>query len=134
MELTDRLFVNGRDIHGDQRFLPEAGGPPVTSISPELMRDMLAAPEEWARPYLTITMTGWQGDLVMTTFIRFLVSRTDLFVEAAHNVVPPVRAEFKAIDERDPEPSPGEFLALAGRTLVGTLPLVLGWRGPGHGG
>ena len=126
VELTDRLFINGRDIHGDRRFIPERGGPPVTSVSPELMREMLAVPEEWARPYLTISMTSWQGDLVMTTLIRFLVSGTDLFVEAAHNVVPPVRAEFKAIDERDPASGAGEFFALAGRTLVATVPRLLG--------
>jgi hypothetical protein len=126
IELTDRLFVNSRDIHDDRRFLPEPGGAPVTSIGPELMRQMLAVPEEWARPYLTISMTSWQGDLVVTTFIRFLVSGTDLFVEAAHSVVPPLRPEFKAIDERDPGPDAGEFFALAGRTLVSTLPRLLG--------
>lgn len=126
VDLTDRLFINGRDIHDDRRFLPEPGGPPVTSITPEMMRHLLAEPEEWARPYLTISMISWQGDLVVTTFIRFLVSRTDLFVEAAHHVVPPLRAEFKAIDERDPGPDAGEFFALAGRTLVSTLPRLLG--------
>jgi hypothetical protein len=125
IELTDRLFVNSRDIHDDRRFLPEPGGAPVTSIGTELMRQMLAVPEEWARPYLTISMTSWQGDLVVTTFIRFLVSGTDLFVEAAHSVVPPLRAEFKAIDERDPGPDAGEFFALAGLTLASTLPRLL---------
>lgn len=126
VELTDRIFVNSRDLHDDRRFIPEPGSPPVTSVGPELMRQMLALPEEWARPYLTISMTSWQGDLVVTTFIRFLVSGTDLFVEAAHSVVPPLRAEFKAIDERDPGPDAGEFFALAGRTLVSTLPRLLG--------
>jgi hypothetical protein len=126
IELTDRLFINGRDVHDDPRFVPEPGGPPVTSVTPEVMRQLLVEPEEWARPYLTISSTSWRGDLVVTTFIRFLVSRTDLFVEAAHNVVPPLRAEFKAIDERDPGPDVGEFFALAGRTLLSTLPRLFG--------
>lgn len=126
IEVTDRLFVNGRDIHDDRRFLPKPGAPPVTSVSPDLVRELMATPEERARPYLTIGLTGWQGDLVVTTFIRFLLSRTDLFVEAAHTVVPPLRAEFKAIDERDPDPTPGEFLALVGRSVAGTLPRLLG--------
>jgi hypothetical protein len=126
IELTDRLFINGRDVHDDRRFVPEPGGPPVTSVTPEVMRQLLAEPEEWARPYLTISSTSWRGDLVVTNFIRFLVSRTDLFVEAAHNVVPPLRAEFKAIDERDPGPDAGEFFALAGRTLLSTLPRLFG--------
>jgi hypothetical protein len=126
IELTDRLFINGRDVHDDRRFVPEPGGPPVTSVTPVVMRQLLAEPEEWARTYLTISLTSWRGDLVVTTFIRFLVSRTNLFVEAAHNVVPPLRAEFKAIDERDPGPDVGEFFALAGRTLLSTLPRLFG--------
>jgi hypothetical protein len=90
------------------------------------MRQLLAVPEEWARPYLTISMTTWQGDLVVTTFIRFLVSGTDLFVEAAHSVVPPLRAEFKVVDEREPGADASEFFSLAAGTLVSTLPRLLG--------
>jgi hypothetical protein len=126
IEVSDRLFVNGRDIHHDRRFLPEPGRPPVTSVSRELIRELMANPEERARPYLTIGMTGWQGDLVVTMFVRFLLSRTDLFVEAAHTVVPPLREEFKIIDERDPAPTAGEFFGLLGRSAIGTLPLLLG--------
>ena len=126
IELTDRLFVNSRDAHDDRRFIPDPDGHPVTSVTPEVIRQLLAEPEEWARPYLTISSTSWRGDLVVTTFIRFLVSRTDLFVEAAHNVVPPFRAEFKAVDERDPGPDAAEFFALAGRTLQSTLPRLFG--------
>lgn len=126
LEVTDRLFVNGRDIQGDRRFLPEPGRPPVTSVSPDLVRELMATPEERARPYLTVGMTGWQGDLVVTIFIRFLLSRTDLFVEAAHTAVPPLRDEFKVIDERDPGPTPGEFFRLVGGSLISTLPRLLG--------
>jgi hypothetical protein len=126
MAVTDRVFVNGRDIKEDQRFLPDSHSAPVTSIGTDLMRELMAMPEERARPYLTISMTSWQGDLAVTMFIRFLLSRSDLFVEAAHTVVPPVRVEFKAIDEQDPEMQPGEFLRLVGGSLVSTIPRLLG--------
>jgi hypothetical protein len=126
LQLTDRLFVDGRDIKNDQRFLPQQGRPPVTSVEPEFIRRMLAQPEEGARPYLTITRTGWQGDLVMTTFIRFLVSASDLFVEAAHTVVPPLRAEFKAIDERDLGQETTEIFGLSVSSFISTIPRLLG--------
>lgn len=126
MEVTDRVFVNGRDIREDQRFLPDPHTAPVTSIGVDLMRTLMAMPEERARPYLTIGMTSWQGDLAVTMFIRFLLSRSDLFVEAAHTVVPPLRAEFKAIDEQDPDMQPGEFFALLGGGLISTIPRLLG--------
>jgi len=126
MEVTDRVFVDGRDIKADRRFLPDPGGAPVTSIGTGLLRELMARPEERARPYLAIGMTSWQGDLVVTMFIRFLLSRTDLFVEAAHTVMPPLRASFKAIDDGDPEMQPGEFFALVGGSLVSTIPRLLG--------
>jgi len=126
MEVTDRVFVNGRDIRADRRFLPDPHSAPVTFISTDLVRELMARPEERARPYLTIGMTGWQGDLVVTTFIRFLLSRSDLFVEAAHTVVPPLRAEFKAIDEQEPNMEPGEFFRLIGGSLISTIPRLFG--------
>ena len=126
MEVTERVFVNGRDIKDDPRFLPDPRTAPVTSIGTDMVRELMATPEERARPYLTIGMTGWQGDLVVTMFIRFLLSRSDLFVEAAHTVVPPLRAEFKAIDEQELDMQPGEFFTLIGSGLVSTIPRLFG--------
>jgi len=126
LEVTERVFVNGRDIRDDRRFLPDPHAGPAISVSDECLRDLMALPEERARPYLTIGMTGWQGDLAVTMFIRFLLSRTDLFVEAAHAVMPPLREEFKAIDDRNPDMQPGEFMALVLGGLISTIPRLLG--------
>jgi hypothetical protein len=126
MVISDRLFVNGRDIDDDRRFLPDTSKPPVTSVPPELMRDLIACPDERARPYLTVSQASWQGDLITTTFVRFVLSRSDLFVEAAHTVVPPLRREFKAIDEGEIGPTAHEFFPLAGGALIGTVPRLIG--------
>jgi hypothetical protein len=125
MEFSERLFVNGRDIHGDPRFLPTQGGPPAISVSQDLLNHLIANPEERARPYLAISVAGWHGDLVTTTFVRFLLSRTDLFVEAARTAVAPLRQEFKAVDELERAPVEGEFRALLGQSFKQTIPLVL---------
>jgi len=63
------------------------------------------------------------GDSVLTAPAS---SRTDLFVEAAHTVVPPLRPEFKAFDELDPAPTPGEFFTIVGNSLKDTIPRLLG--------
>jgi hypothetical protein len=126
MEFGERLFVNGRDIREDRRFLHTADGPPVSSVPEDLLASLMADPEERARPYLTISMAGWQGDLVTTTFVRFLLSRTDLFVEAARTAVPPLRPAFKAVDEIEMAPAHGEFPALLKTSFIKTIPLLLG--------
>lgn len=125
MEFGQRLFVNGRDIRDDERFLHGHDGPPVNSVSGDLLASLMADPEERARPYLTISMAGWQGDLVTTTFVRFLLSRTDLFVEAARTAIPPLRPVFKAVDELEMAPVDGEFSALLKASFKQTIPLLL---------
>ncbi|HEY1620266.1 MAG TPA: hypothetical protein VGG25_21765 [Streptosporangiaceae bacterium] len=126
LQVTERVFVNGRDISDDRRFLRDRAAAPVISIDSARMRELMEVPEERARPYLTIGMTGWEGDLAVTQFIRFLLSRSDLFVEAAHTVVPPLRAEFKSVDDRDPEIEFGEFIGLVTGSLLSTIPRLLG--------
>jgi hypothetical protein len=126
MEIGERLFVNGLDIRGDNRFLQTQAGPPVTSVNENLLAALMADPEERARPYLTVSMTGWQGDLVTTTFVRFLLSRTDLFVEAARTAVPPLRPGFKVVDEIEMAPADGEFSAMLKASFKQTIPLLLG--------
>lgn len=129
IEFGRRLFVNGRDIRDDQRFLNSKDGPPVTSVRGDLLTSLMVDPEERARPYLTISMAGWQGDLVTTTFVRFLLSGTDLFVEAARTAIPPLRPVFKEVDEIEMTPVDGEFSAMVKSSFKQTIPLLL--RSPG---
>lgn len=129
IEVGCRLFVNGQDIEDDPRFLPEPGAAPATSVPDDVVRALIAAPEERARPYLIVSMTGWDGDLVVTTFVRFLLSRTDLFVEAAHTAVPPLAARYKAIDEMEQSPSGREFAGMLSRTIMSGPGLVLSSAG-----
>jgi hypothetical protein len=121
-----RLFVNGKDIYHDRRFLPKPDGRPVTQVDEGLLRQLMTAPEERARPYLTVGLTGWQGDLIVTTFVRFLLSRTDLFIEAAHAAVPPLRAEYRTVDNLGPTPTGGEFFQLVWISAKDTIPRLFG--------
>jgi len=125
IEFGQRLFVNGRDIRDDGRFLHTKDGPPVTSVSADLLTSLMADPEERARPYLAVSMAGWQGDLVTTIFVRFLLTRTNLFVEAAWTALPPLRPVFKAVDDFELAPVEGEFTTLLKKSFLQTIPLLL---------
>ncbi|MFI5734070.1 hypothetical protein ACIA49_28400 [Kribbella sp. NPDC051587] len=121
--MTDRVFVDGRDIRDDLRFLPQQVGAPVTSVDPALLRSLTMESEDRARPYLCITVSGWQGQLVHSTFLRFVLTPRDLFIEASHFLLTPVRDEFQEVDRLLPEPTVGQALRIGGRAL---------WRTPGH--
>lgn len=121
--MTDRVFVDGRDIRDDLRFLPQQVGAPVTSVDPALLRSLTIESEDRARPYLCIQVSGWQGQLVHSTFLRFVLTPHELFVEASHFLLTPVRDEFQEVDRLLPEPTVGQALRIGGRALR---------RTPGH--
>jgi hypothetical protein len=133
LQMSDRVYVNGSEIWNDGRFLPDPRGVPVTFVDEETVRQLIAFPEEHARPYLTMSLTGWHGDIVVTTLLRLVLTQTDLFVEAAHMVVPPLRMSFKEIDELEPSPSGSEFFSMVRDSSVETIPRLLGSiRSIGH--
>jgi hypothetical protein len=121
--ITDRVFVDGRDIREDLRFLPNQLSAPVTAIDQALLRSLAVEPEDRARPYLCIQVSGWQGQLVLSTFLRFVVTPRELFVEASHCLLTPVRDEFQEVDRLLPQPTAGQALRIGGRALR---------RAPGH--
>ncbi|WP_344176352.1 hypothetical protein [Kribbella lupini] len=121
--ITDRVFVDGRDIRDDGRFLPDQLAAPVAAVDRALLRSLTIEPEDRARPYLCIRISGWQGQLVLSTFLRFVVTPRELFVEASHCLLTPVRDEFQEVDRLLPQPTVGQALRIGWRALR---------RTPGH--
>ncbi len=121
--ITDRVFVDGRDIREDVRFLPDQLAAPVAAVDSTLLRSLTMEPEDRARPYLCIQVSGWQGQLVLSTFLRFVVTPHELFVEVSHCLLTPVRDEFQEVDRLLPQPTAGQALRIGGRALR---------RTPGH--
>ncbi|GAA0942809.1 hypothetical protein GCM10009554_35670 [Kribbella koreensis] len=121
--ITDRVFVDGRDIREDLRFLPNQLAAPAATIDRALLRSLAIEPEDRARPYLCIQVSGWQGQLVLSTFLRFVVTPRELFVEASHCLLTPVREEFQEVDRLLPQPTAGQAVRIGGRALR---------RTPGH--
>ena len=116
--IDDRVFVDGRDLRGDGRFLAHELAPPASHVDPSLVRALLAEPEERARPYLCLRVSGWRGQLVLSTFLRFVVTGNNLFVELSHSLLTPILAEYQDVDRLLPEPSFGQLLRIAGRCLI----------------
>lgn len=121
--ITDRVFVDGRDIREDGRFLPDQLAAPVAAVDRALLRSLTIEPEDRARPYLCIQTSGWQGQLVLSTFLRFVVTPHDLFVEVSHCLLTPVQEEFQEVDRLLPQPTAGQAFRIGGRALR---------RTPGH--
>ncbi|WP_280252466.1 hypothetical protein [Nocardia abscessus] len=118
LNVYNRLFVNGGDIHHDGRFLPDPTGRPVDRVPETTIEALMTSPEDRARPYLTAEIVGWGGEVVWTAFVRLAVSASSLFVEANYCALPPLRQVYHEIDDLLLRPRPSQVLRLAWRSLL----------------
>jgi hypothetical protein len=105
--VENKLFVNGLDLqHGfdpqvQQTILPNPMAAPIPQVSESFIKALRDSPQNRARPYLTVCVTGWEGEVVISIFLRFvLLPQQDLlFVEASYSLLPPLRERYRQVDE-----------------------------------
>ena len=125
LEIADRIYVDGRDIRGDRRFLPSELSVPRSQVDPSLLRSLTLDAEDRARPYLCFQASGWRGQLVVSTFLRFVVTGNELFMEVSHSLLTPVRDEFQEVDRLLPQPTLRQAARIGWRSLFRLPMLVL---------
>lgn len=99
--VEERLFVNGKHIQGNTGLLPGWNplSPPPPFVNDTTLRRAALYPSPDARVYVCAEIPGWQGQLVMTLFVRAVRSGTSLYIEWSFYVLPPLRRAFLAIDQ-----------------------------------
>jgi hypothetical protein len=131
--VEDRLLVNGLDLrHGvneevERMILPDPMKAPVARVDAAALRRLRDDPENRARPYLTICVSGWNGELVVTHFLRFVLlpKRDVLFVEATTLVLPPTSERYTKVDRLPAEPTARSLLILARDSAIRAIPLLV---------
>lgn len=94
IKVYERLFVNGKHIQNNSQLLPDRFRPPPTSVNPGLLEGAAVHPSPEARTYVCVEMPGWQGQLVVTLFVRAVYAGGSLFMEWTFQVLPPLRPRF----------------------------------------
>jgi hypothetical protein len=125
LEIEDRLFVNGTDLRDDRLLLPEIVGRPVSSVSGEDLDYFIAHPSHRVRAYKCIHAVDWRGELVVSLFLRFSLDNGRLFTELSRFLLTPVKAQYRRVDEIDPEVTLRQALSILGRALRLTAALWL---------
>jgi hypothetical protein len=93
-----RLYVDGFDVVRFPTLLADPKRRPTSWAPAPLLEELTEQPSGNVRPYLCVEVTGWQGQMVVTTFVRVVVLTGILFVETAAYVLPPLRREYSAVD------------------------------------
>lgn len=96
----ERLFINGLHVQNDDRLRPGPGEPPRAKVHTSMLEEAAARPTPEARTYACIEMGGWQGQLVVTLFVRAVRVGDSLYLEWEFRVLPPLRKDLLLIDKR----------------------------------
>ncbi|MET9491981.1 hypothetical protein [Nocardia sp. NPDC006630] len=115
LTVGNRLLVNGADVHNDRRFVPDPYGAPAPWTDPATLAQLMTHPEDCARPYLTVEIICWEGELVWSAFIRLVRNDDSLFVETNYTVLPPYAPDYYAIDDLLARPTAVQVIRLAAR-------------------
>jgi hypothetical protein len=138
IRVYERLFVNGLHIQNDERLLPDPLKPPPTSVDKDLLVAATLHPASEARTYVCVEMPGWQGQLVVTLYIRAVHTGDSLYVDWTFRVLPPLRREFLLPDHLYEKSWSGQLRSSLRLGLHETIPALLqslskalkAWRRP----
>ncbi|MNJ51986.1 hypothetical protein D3C77_473020 [compost metagenome] len=99
LTVQDMVYVSGRDIREDHRFLSNPFQAPNPYISDTLVDEIKESQQENVRYYQSVQVVGWQGNFVLSSFFRIHKNDKHLFIEANYYVLPPLESEFYEIDQ-----------------------------------
>lgn len=125
LTVADRLYVDGRDIRDDTRFLADPFSRPKSNVDPALVRALMRDPVGSARHYLSVRIVEWKGELIVSVFLRLFRTGKNLFVEASYFVLPSLRDQYHMVDELSQTPTPRQIVGLVRSTLGETVWLTI---------
>jgi hypothetical protein len=124
--IQDKIFVNGQEIRGDKRFLPNLFCRPLTQVDSSTLEEFSEGQSDGIRYYKCIRIIGWQGEIILSVFLRFLKLRQNLFVEASYFFLPPLKQKYRKIDGIQPNPTWRQISEMLLETFIKSLILFPG--------
>ena len=122
-DVEDRIFVHGSDVGGDPRLLPDPMDRPRVITDPAVVESYVDATSNIVRHYKQIRLMAWDGELILSLFIRVTKPGRDLFVETNYLLLTPLGKEFHALDKINPKRAWRRSLGMAATAV----PMVVFW-------
>lgn len=119
--IQDKIFVSGQEIRDNKIFLPDPFHRPLTQVDASTLKELIGGQSEEIRHYKCIRVISWQGEIVVSVFLRFFKHHQNLFVEASYFFLPPLKQEYRKIDEIQPNPTWRQVLKIFRETFIKAL-------------
>lgn len=94
----DLLFVSGRDLREQTLILPDTFDKPQTKIDDKLVLQYMGNRDDLVRHYRMIQVPIWNGQMVLSIFLRITQEGHNLFVESNTRILPPISAAYSKVD------------------------------------
>lgn len=134
VSIDDKLYVNGKDVRDDQRFLKHPLARPQNRVGAEVIETAMLRSEERLRHYRCIRVVDWNGELVLSIFLRLAKLSHNLFVEASYFLLTPVANKYRQVDSMPASLTLRRFLWIVTKAgflspfLMALSPFLLLWR------
>jgi hypothetical protein len=125
LTLEDNLHINGQEIRDKNNFLPDPLKRPVTLVESQLIRDFMEKPTHTIRHYKSIRVTDWNGELILSIFLRFVKVGQNLFIEASYYLLTPLGKYYRQFDNLLPEPTSEQSRELVLESIFKAISLWL---------
>lgn len=125
LELADRLFVSGSDIRQDRALLPDPLARPSARVEGAIIDKYVGAPTQRVRHYQSVQVLDWDGELVVSLFLRFAVRNGRLFCELSKFVLVPLKEELHRFDGLPGKMQFRHIASMLRRSFVSSLGLWL---------
>lgn len=124
MRVDTRLYVSGHNVVQFPSLLPDPLARPRSHAPQQLLRQTLEQPTGIVRPYLCVEFSSWQGQLVVTSFIRVVALPGVLYLESAAYLLPPLKAAYYRVDRLRVRTAGERMITTISRTAQTWLPAL----------
>lgn len=93
--VRDEIYVDGRDVRDIPQLMPhDPFQRPIDTLSARDMEQQIGKSDDRIRHYKAIRSVLWDSQIVLSTFLRYVVVKNVLFVEARMFALPPLMQKF----------------------------------------
>ncbi len=103
VRITRKLFVSGRSVRREPDLLPDIYEQPATFVDDAALQAYSENKSQCVRHYLNIVSSDWDGELVVSLFVRVTRLSSKMFVEFNALLLPPLKERFYELDRHGPD-------------------------------
>ena len=116
--MEDQLYVHGQDVISRDNFLGGVLSRNLVADEPFLIQSYINNPTSAIRHYKCFRIVDWEGELIVSVFVRFAKINHHLFVETNYYTLCPLRDSFHKVDAMQPEPTFRHVCQLIARSTL----------------